>query len=116
MNEEKFYIVGEEIIPEVFKKVIEVKENILTGKAKDISEAVKIVGISRSTFYKYRDHVFIMSEGINSKKINQDIPINMAANVTITLDISHIKKDLKHLVNTLRGLPNVISVKVLAME
>lgn len=40
----------------------------------------------------------------------------MAANVTITLDIANIKKDLKHLVNTLRGLKNVISVKVLAME
>jgi chorismate mutase len=40
----------------------------------------------------------------------------MAANVTITLDIANVKKDLKHLVNTLRALPNVISVKVLAME
>ena len=40
----------------------------------------------------------------------------MAANVTITLDVAHMTKDIKHLVNTLRLLPNVISVKVLAME
>ena len=146
MKEEKFYVIGEEIVPDIFKKVMEVKKNILIGRAKDVSEAVKIVGISRSTYYKYKDHVYIMSEEMKSKKItlvillsheagtlskvldciafnkgniltiNQDIPINMAANVTITLDISHIKKDLKHLVNTLRGLKNVISVKVLAME
>ena len=40
----------------------------------------------------------------------------MAANVTITIDIANITKDIKHLVNTLRLLQNVISVKVLAME
>ena len=146
MGSEKFYVISDKILPEIFKKVLEVKENLLLGKAKDISAAVKNVGISRSTYYKYKDHIFPMIEGINSKKItlvvllshetgtlskvldciafnkgniltiSQDIPINMAANVTITLDISNIKKDLKHLVNTLRGLQNVISVKVLAME
>ena len=146
MGSEKFYVVSDKILPEIFKKVLEVKENLLLGKAKDISTAVRNVGISRSTYYKYKDHIFPMVEGINSKKItlvmllsnetgalskvldciafnkgniltiSQDIPINMAANVTITLDISNIKKDLKHLVNTLRGLQNIISVKVLAME
>lgn len=146
MGSEKFYIISDKILPEVFKKVLQVKESILLGKSKDISEAVKKIGISRSTYYKYKDHIFPMVEGINSKKItlvvllshetgtlskvldciafnkgniltiSQDIPINMAANVTITLDIANIKKDLKHLVNTLRGLPNVVSVKVLAME
>ncbi len=146
MGSEKFYVVSDKILPEIFKKVLEVKENLLLGKAKDISAAVKNVGISRSTYYKYKDHIFPMIEGINSKKItlvvllshetgtlskvldciafnkgniltiSQDIPINMAANVTITLDISNIKKDLKHLVNTLRGLQNIINVKVLAME
>ncbi len=146
MSSEKFYIVSGRVLPEVFKKVLEVKENLITGRAKDISDAVKQTGISRSTFYKYKDHIFPMIEGIHSKKItlvvllshetgtlskvldciafnkgniltiSQDIPINMAANVTITLDIANVKKDLKHLVNTLRALPNVISVKVLAME
>lgn len=146
MASEKFYMVNSKVLPEIFKKVLEVKESLMSGKAKDISEAVKQTGISRSTYYKYKDYIFPMAEGLNSKKItlvvllshetgtlskvldciafnkgnvltiNQDIPINMAANVTITLDISNIKKDLKHLVNTLRGLPNVVSVKVLAME
>lgn len=146
MSEEKFYVVNESVLPDIFYKVMEVKELIHTGKVKDISEGVKKVGISRSTYYKYKDSIYPMADGVNSKKItivlllahkfgalsrvldfiatrelniltiNQDIPINMAANVTITLDISNMKKDLKHLVNTLRALPNVVSVKVLAME
>ncbi|AYE34416.1 ACT domain-containing protein [Clostridium septicum] len=146
MAGEKYYIISEKALPEAFKKVIEVKELLFTGKAKDISDAVKQTNISRSTYYKYKDDIFPMSEGIHSKKItlvvllsheagtlskvldciafnkgniitiNQDIPINMAANVTITLDISNMKKDLKQLVNILRSLPNVVSVKLLAME
>ena len=54
MGEDKFYIVNERSLPEIFKKVIEVKENIELGNAKDISEAIKLVGISRSTYYKYK--------------------------------------------------------------
>ena len=45
MGEDRFYIVNERSLPEIFKKVIEVKENIELGNAKDISEAIKLVGI-----------------------------------------------------------------------
>ena len=143
---EKFYMINSNVLPKVLKKVIETKENLAEGRAKDITEAVKQTGISRSTYYKYKDSIFPAKERSSSKKItlvvllsheagilskvldciafnkgniitiNQDIPINKAANVTITLDISNMKKDLKHLVNTLRGLSNVVSVKVLAIE
>lgn len=139
-------MINSDVLPKVLKKVIETKENLTEGRAKDITEAVKQTGISRSTYYKYKDNIFPAKEGTSSKKttlvvllshqagtlskvldciafnkgniitINQDIPINKAANVTITLDISNMKKDLKHLVNTLRGLSNVVSVKVLAIE
>ena len=141
-----FLIVDKRALPDVYEKVVDAKRLLKEGKVKDVTEAAKTVNISRSVYYKYKDYIFPMAEGLNSKKItlvvllshetgtlskvldciafnkgnvltiNQDIPINMAANVTITLDISNIKKDLKHLVNTLRGLPNVVSVKVLAME
>ena len=51
MGEDRFYIVNERSLPEIFKKVIEVKENIELGNAKDISEAIKLVGISNGTRY-----------------------------------------------------------------
>ena len=143
---EKFYVISSDVLPKVLKKVIQTKENLTEGRAKDITEAVKQTGISRSTYYKYKDSIFPAKDNVSSKKItlvillsheagtlskvldciafnkgniltiNQDIPINKAANVTITLDISNLKKDLKHLVKTLRGLSNVISVKILAIE
>lgn len=146
MEKQSFYMISERALPEVFQKVLMVKEMLFTGKAKDISEASKVVGLSRSTYYKYKDDIFPISEELNVKKItlvvllshtagtlskvldciafnkgnvltiNQDIPINMAANVTITIDISQIRKDLNHLVKVIEGLQNVISVKVLAMD
>ena len=101
------------------------KKFYFTGSTKDVIEAVKNEGISRSTYYKYKDYIFPMDETMYSKKItlvvllsheagtlskvldciaynkgnvitiNQDIPINMAANVTITLDISNIDGEIK---------------------
>lgn len=146
MGEEKYYIVNEKALPDVFKKVMEVKETILLGKAKDISDAIKTVGISRSTYYKYKDDIFPMEGGRKSKKvtliilmshkagalskvldciafykgniltINQDIPINLAANVTVTIDISNMEKSVSQLAARLNSLQNVISVKLLAAE
>ncbi len=68
MGEDRFYIVNERSLPEIFKKVIEVKENIELGNAKDISEAIKLVGISRSTYYKYKDDVFPMDKICSQKR------------------------------------------------
>ncbi|MGL4848858.1 MAG: ACT domain-containing protein [Clostridium sp.] len=146
MEENKFYIVNGDVLPDVFYKVLEVKELLHTGKVKDISEGVKVVGISRSTYYKYKDTVYQMAEGVNSKKItivlllshksgalsrvldfiatnklniltiNQDIPINMSANVTITLDVSRIKGDVKKFLYKISEIDEVIKVRVLAVE
>lgn len=146
MRMEKFYIVNEKSLPEIFKKVIEVKEIISLGKSKDVSEAIRTVGISRSTYYKYKDDIFPMAEEMKSKKvtlivlmshksgtlskvldciafykgniltINQDIPINLCANVTVTIDISHMEKSISQLAARLNSLPNVRSVKLLAAE
>lgn len=146
MEEEKFFIVNGAVLPDVFYKVLEVKELIHTGKVKDISEGVKVVGISRSTYYKYKDTVYQMAEGVNSKKItivlllshksgalarvldfiatnklniltiSQDIPMNMTANVTITLDVAKIKGDVKKFLYKISEIDEVIKVRVLAVE
>lgn len=142
----EFYIINEKSLPEIFKKVIQVKQNIELGKAKDISEGIKLVGISRSKYYKYKDDVFPMAHDMQSKKvtliilmthksgtlskvldyvafykgniltINQDIPINLSANATITIDISNMEKSISQLAARLNSLPNVRSVKLLAAE
>ncbi|MBB6696909.1 ACT domain-containing protein [Clostridium algidicarnis] len=143
---EKFFIVNSKVLPDVFQKVIQVKELIYTEEVKDISEGVKEVGISRSAYYKYKDNVFSMSENMKGQKatialliahesgtlskildkiaenkgnimtINQDIPINNAANVTITFDISKMEVDMKNILEEIRTIDNVIKVKLIALE
>lgn len=53
---EKYLIIDKKILPDFFEKVIDAKNLVENGM--DVSSAVKAVGISRSTFYKYRDFVF----------------------------------------------------------
>lgn len=142
----KYLIIDTEVLPEVFSKVVTVKELIYTNKVKDISEGVKSVGISRSAYYKYKDHVFLLSEGLKGQKatiamllgheagtlskildniaerqgniltINQDIPINNAANVTITFDVSRLNLELKELLDEISSIKNVLKVNLIAVE
>lgn len=142
----KFYVLSEDIVPEILKKVIYVKELLHKGEVKDISEGVKTVGLSRSVFYKYRDKVFPVSEGIQCRKatlslllhhktgvlskildvmaanggnlltISQDMPINDAAYVTITLDISGLRCDMKELLSLLPEEDGVLKAELIAIE
>ncbi|PJI10294.1 MULTISPECIES: ACT domain-containing protein [Clostridium] len=142
----KYLLIDTAVLPDVFDEVIAVKELLRMGKVKDITEAVKKVGISRSTYYKYKDYVFKVSDGLKSQKvtisiliehrrgtlsevldklaqslcniltINQDIPINNTANVNITFDISRIEGDIKEIVEELKKIKNVLKVEIVAME
>lgn len=142
----KFLIIDANILPDVFDKVVKVKELLRTGYVKDISEGVKQVGISRSTYYKYRDSVFSLSEAVTGHKItlgltlahkmgtlskildsiaqqrgniltiNQDIPINNAANVSITFDASLLQIEVNELMEDIRTLKGVIKVNLLTVE
>lgn len=146
INEDKYYIVNEKILPDIFLKVIKVKELIYTGQVKDITEGTKKIGISRSAYYKYREHIHTMTEPINSRRvilnvlladesgalsrvldliasfngniltINQDIPINLIANVTITLDVSKVTVKPKVLLDSITALPRVVKTRVLFVE
>ncbi|AWI06689.1 ACT domain-containing protein [Clostridium drakei] len=142
----KHLIIDTKILPEVFVKVVKLKELLRTGKVKDISEGVKQVGISRSTYYKYKDCVFTLSEGITGHKvtiglvlaheagtlskildgialrrgniltINQDIPINNAASVSITFDASKLETEINDLIEELKTVKGVIKVDLIAVE
>ena len=53
-----YILVDKRVLPEVFEKVLKAKRLLKDGKVKEITEAAKIVGISRSVYYKYKDYVF----------------------------------------------------------
>lgn len=142
----KFLIVSKEILPDVFDKVIEARNLINNGSVKGISEAVKQVGISRSTYYKYKDYVFspnensigrkavmsmmlkhekgvlsnvlnyMSSEKINILTINQSLPINAKAAVMVSVDISDIDKSIDDIILSMKKLRGVSSVKLISIE
>ena len=142
----KYLIVSKKILPDVYEKVIEARNLINNGSVKGISEAVKVVGISRSTYYKYKDYVFSPSENsigrkavismmlrhekgvlsnvlnymssanVNILTINQSIPINGKASVNLSLDISDINKSIDDIIAELKQFKGVSSVKLLSIE
>lgn len=142
----KYLVIDKDILPDVFERVVEAKELLSSGEVSEITEAVKRVGISRSTFYKYRSHVFTLDEKSTGKRvtlsfllnhthgilsnviqtisnsggnvltINQDIPINNVANVSITFDMNHLKKSIEEVVEEIRNIKGVQKLVIITME
>ena len=140
----KFYLVRSDVLPESMQKTIEVKELSERGKAKSIYEAVQLAGLSRSAFYKYKDAVYpfqamvkekiitlffhledragtlskllgiVAAAGCNVLTIHQTIPIQGKANVTLSLDVSHLKEDMDRLMQQLKRLDFIERVDMLS--
>jgi len=143
---EKYLIVSKEILPDVYDKVIEARNYINDGTVKGISDAVKKVGISRSTYYKYKDYVFSPSENSMGRKavialmlkhkkgvlsdvinllsseraniltMNQSIPIKGKASVNISLDVSEMIISIEDIIIKLKETEGVSSAKLLSIE
>lgn len=144
--DKKFLVVHKKILPDIFEKVLETKKLLRIGKAKGITEATQMTGISRSTFYKYKDFISTPSEleggqkatitllldhspGILSKllnvmanvslnilTINQDIPINGIAHVSITLDRAKCDFPMDKILETIEEIEGISKVELIGME
>lgn len=142
----KYLLVDKAILPAYYEKVIEAKSLLNSGHVKDVSEAVKQVGISRSTYYKYKDYVFpinsdnggrkavismslnhkagllgevlgeLSTQGVNILTINQNPPVNSRAHVVISMDISAVMGDSELLISSLSKISGVSHVKLIAIE
>lgn len=142
----KYYVVSGDILPDVLEQVMQARILLQSGKAKRISEAVKMVGISRGTYYKYKDAVFsfnaeqsnrkaiismilrnekgtlskvlslVYVKQVNVLAINQTIPINGIANVALTLDISDLEIGIQSLVSLIEAMPMVEKADLVAVE
>ncbi|HZJ87291.1 MAG TPA: ACT domain-containing protein [Erysipelothrix sp.] len=142
----RYYLIEEDVMPEAIMKVLEAKMLLEQGKVRFVSEAVEAVGISRSVFYKYHEAVrpFFDSEihttitlsmklsddpgvlgnvlnalsdyDVNILTINQNIPINHVANVTITFETLDEVFDVNDLIRQLEENINVKTVDILARE
>ena len=136
-------IVNSSLLPEVLLKVIEAKRLLSQGLAKNSSEAARLAGISRSAFYKYKDGVSVYNDdekgrivtyyltlmdkpgvlsevlstlskyGANVLTINQNIPIDGAAPVTISFNTGELSTDEHSLREALRVINGVVNCRSL---
>lgn len=140
----KFYLVSAEALPEIFIKVAEAKRMLQSGEVRTAGDAARTVGISRSAFYKYRDAVrpfndmktgriitfytmlknnpgvlsdvlsIFAGSGANILTINQSIPTNGCAAVTISAETSGLAETLEKLMADVAAVDGVVRVEVLA--
>lgn len=143
-NDKDFYIVEASALPDVILKVMHAKKLMENGRHKTVQAAAMEAGISRSAFYKYRDLVFPFYEntrgktvtlamnlenvrgvlsvvlnsiadfGLNILTINQNIPINDIANVTITIEAG--ENSVADLIESLQNIQGMQSLKIIARE
>lgn len=140
----KYYIVAADALPEIFIKVAEAKRMMQTGEVDTVGEATKRAGISRSAFYKYKDSVqpfndmkaehiitfyamlkdksgvlsrvlsIFAASGANILTINQSIPTNGCAAVTISAETSDMEESLEQLLADVSALEGVVKLEILA--
>lgn len=141
-----YFVLKEKAIPEVLLKVVEAKRLIDTGKAASVQEAADAVGISRSSFYKYKDDIFpfhdnsrgmtvtmiiqmddepgLLSEVLKSVAdyhanvltIHQSIPVNGVASLSISVDVLPDTGDISEMVEEIEGKAGIHYLNILARE
>ena len=142
----KYLVVDKDLLPSYCEKVIEARQLLDDGLAKDVSEAVKKVGISRSTFYKYKDMVREMSTVSMGKHaiismmmshrvgvlwtvlriisnydysvwtINQNPPVDFKANVVITLDLGNDTDSLDDMIKEISTVAGLSRIQLLGID
>lgn len=140
----KYFIVEARALPEVFRKVAEAKWLLENGEVATVGEATKATDISRSAFYKYRDSIapfenlmagriltfqLILRDvsgllsailsvfaqyGANILTINQTIPSNGTASVTVSAETNGVSEGVEALLRTLAAMQGVLKAEILA--
>lgn len=144
MDKKQYYIVSGDALPEVFVKVAEAKRMLQVGEARTVGDAARQVGISRSAFYKYKDAVqpfqnmrtghiitfyallkdipgvlsdyltIFAESGANILTINQTIPTNGCAGVTVSAETGEMTVSMDNMVSRFNTAPGVLKFEILA--
>ena len=142
----KYFVLKKKAVPEVLLKVVEAKRLLDSGKAASVQEAAENVGISRSSFYKYKDDIFPFHDNAKGKTITmviqlddepgllsvvlrivadyhaniltipQSIPVNGIASLTLSVDVLNETGDISQMVNTIEEQQGIHYLKILARE
>ena len=144
MEQRKLVIADLSVLPPVYHKVLRVKEILESGEADTVNEAADMADVSRSAYYKYKDYVFpfnqmqgiltlliavidikgvlsdmlaFMSDaGCNILTINQNVPVNGVANITVTVQTENMRLSTDRLITGLQCVRGVRKVNILAKQ
>ena len=144
-EDSKYYVVKQKALPEVLLKVAQVNK-IIETKRMSIAEANESVGISRSSYYKYKDDIFPFRDNVKGKTItfvlsmddepgilsvvlktiaeykanlltiHQTIPVNGVASLTLSVDILPTTGDSAKMIEQIEQLSGVRYLKILSRE
>ncbi len=141
-----FFVLKEKAVPEVLLKVVEAKRLLDSGKMTSVQDATEMVGISRSSFYKYKDDIFPFHENAKGKTvtmviqlddepgilslvlktiadfhanvltIHQSIPVNGIASLSLSIDVFPATGDVEVMKNSIESVQGIHYAKILARE
>ena len=144
-EDSKYYVVKQKALPEVLLKVAQVNK-IIETKRMSIAEATESVGISRSSYYKYKDDIFPFRDNVKGKTItfvlsmddepgilsvvlktiaeykanlltiHQTIPVSGVASLTLSVDILPTTGDSAKMIEQIEQLSGVRYLKILSRE
>ena len=145
-QKKKYFVVRERAVPEVLLKVVQAKKLLDSEKVSTVQEAAEQIGISRSSFYKYKDDIFPFHEEARGKTItfiiqmddepgilsvvlqtiarfhgniltiHQSIPINGIASLTLSVEILATTGDISAMMQDIEIQCGVQYIKILARE
>lgn len=145
-DKNKYFVVKERAVPEVLLNVVAAKKLLESKRAVTVQEAADAVGISRSSFYKYKDDIFPFHEEAKGKTItfiiqmddepgilsnvlraiaenhgniltiHQSIPMNGIASLTLSVAISAVEGDAAAMMDNIEHINGVHYLKILGRE
>lgn len=147
MEEEgKYYVLRQKAVPDVLLHVVQAKRLLDSGKASSVQEATEMAGISRSSFYKYKDDIFPFHDNVKGRTvtmviqlddeqgllssvlkivadfhaniltIHQSLPVNGVALLTLSVEVTERTGDLSTMIDTIEKQQGIHYVKILARE
>ncbi len=143
---ENYLIVHKSILPDYYETVLAVRRRLESGQARDVSQACREAGLSRSTYYKYKDFIFepsdmeggrravlsmlldhepgvlsallqcVSAAGASVLTIDQSLPIHGKAGVTLALELGEMRIPFQTLREQIVALPGLENVRLIAIE
>lgn len=142
----QYFVLKKKAVPEVLLKVVEAKRLLESERAESVQEATDRAGISRSSFYKYKDDIFPFHDNAKGKTItvvvqlddepgllavvlniiaefkaniltiHQSIPVNGVASLTLSVEILPETSDVSQMIETVERNPGIHYLKILSRE